>query len=276
MSRRRYDKKILLPEGTKPSGMYVFGGYLFISDLTTKKLLAWKINDAPRTTTPVMRESEKDIDVLDAAGNDVPVIALAKGYTLYVYDRQDEKLYNYTVSFDAKGLFSSARRGPTSKDVSKAKFHSGGHSPRYPSGFAEVPPLNSIYVCDPYEDTLFAYDPNTWARKSENDWRGMDMFTHDSRYPLIPGGMFYQERPTWDYPKRIYINDLNGNPRSATFSFDVMEKNDGPRELFGFYNFEEYPNITRDNLLCGPIAAVNYFYFLMRPTHFWVISIFHS
>ena len=127
-----------------------------IGDTSSAKLFAY--NMATKA-----RDSAKDFNTLDAAGNDNPRGLWSDGSTMWVVDRSDEKIYAYDMATKARvsskefnGLYRS-----DDEDVPKAE------------PFGIWSDGETMWVVDDGDTKIYAYDMDTKARKSSQDFQGL-------------------------------------------------------------------------------------------------------
>ena len=133
--KRLADKDIDLDDANSvPLGLWSDGTTLWVAnngtDNSDDKIFAYTLADG-------LRDADKDIDSLNAAGNNVPVGLWSNSTTLWVSDFEDDKLYAYTLSSGVRNV---------SKEFTIISLATGLWS----DGI-------TIWSCDRGSDRIFAY-----------------------------------------------------------------------------------------------------------------------
>ena len=158
-------------------------------------------------------KADSDFDTLKRAGNNRPNGIWYDGdtATVYVCDREDEKVYAY----NADGTRASGR-----------DFAAG----RYPGGIWSDG--TTMWVASSGRDGLFAYTLTTGAAATDEDFD----FTTDAEN-LAPYGVFSDGTTMWvtdDDDKKIYAYKRSDKSRDSGKDFDTLDAagNDAPRGIW--------------------------------------------
>ena len=110
------------------------------------------------------RDSTKDFNTLDAAGNDNPRGLWSDGSIMWVVDQSDEKIYAYDMDTKA--------RVPSRDFNSLARVNEDDEDPdAYPVGIWSDGDI--MWVADNDDEKIYAYDLNTKARVRDEDFNGL-------------------------------------------------------------------------------------------------------
>ena len=126
-------------------------------DTSSAKLFAYNMSTK-------QRDSTKDFNTLDAAGNDNPRGLWSDGSIMWVVDQSDEKIYAYDMDTKA--------RVPSRDFNSLARVNEDDEDPdAYPVGIWSDGDI--MWVADNDDEKIYAYDLNTKARVRDEDFNGL-------------------------------------------------------------------------------------------------------
>ena len=163
------------------------------------------------------RDSDKDFNTLDAAGNGSPAGIWSDGTTMWVADSSDEKIYAYNLSTKARD---SAKDFITLEDA-------GNDSPE-----GIWSDETTMWVADSSDDKIYAYNLSTKARDSAKDFNTLDAAGNGG-----PAGIWSDGTTMWvaDYSdEKIYAYNLSTKARDSAKDFNILEDagNDSPEGIW--------------------------------------------
>ena len=194
---------------TNPLGLWSDGTTLWVvdnnlSDNSKDKIFAYTLADGSR-------DADKDIETLNAAGNNVPIGLWSNGTTLWVSDIVDGKLYAYTLSDGSRDA---------AKDINLDDANSN------PLGLWSDG--TTIWVVnnkdtgdgDPNtdEDKIFAYTLSTGARNAAKDINTLNSANNNTPYGLWSDGttLFVYDSGSLG---RVYAYTLSSGVRNPQKEF---------------------------------------------------------
>ena len=194
---------------TNPLGLWSDGTTLWVvdnnlSDNSKDKIFAYTLADGSR-------DADKDIETLNAAGNNVPIGLWSNGTTLWVSDIVDGKLYAYTLSDGSRDA---------AKDINLDDANSN------PLGLWSDG--TTIWVVnnkdtgdgDPNtdEDKIFAYTLSTGARNAAKDINTLNSANNNLPYGLWSDGttLFVYDSGSLG---RVYAYTLSSGVRNPQKEF---------------------------------------------------------
>ena len=238
---RDEDEDIRLRDGnTFAQGLWSDGETMWVADFQGKADDAEKKIYAYNMTTK-SRDSEKDYDTLNKAGNDRPRGIWSDGETMWVADQTDNKLYAY-----------HAFRSSTSRNLN-AEFDTlkdaGNNNPRgiWSNG-------TTMWVTDDGNDKLYAYNLTTKQRDPDKDFvkeflQGQNIITNTvdgmetttTNYTasdnLFPQSLYSDGETMWmahflwtgteggqwiGTESKLFAYDLDSKARDADEDFDTL------------------------------------------------------
>ena len=210
--RRNSAKELVLtPSIDIPGGLWSDGTTLWVSDWVDDRIYAYDL--ATR-----QRDSTKDFDTLEAAGNTGPQGIWSDGTTMWVADDGDDKLYAYSLATKAR----DSAKDFDSLVAAGYTIPRGNTSPRgiWSDGA-------TMWVADDGDDKLYAYNLATKARDSAKDFDTL-VAAGNSR----PRGIWSDGTTMWVvnnnslYPtivRKIFAYDLATRQRDSTKDFDTLD-----------------------------------------------------
>ena len=157
-------------ENRLPRGIWSDGATLWVADREDEKLYAYALATG-------VRDRDKDVDTLAAAGNNYPTGIWSDGATMWVADWEDEKLYAYALATGARDR---------DKDID-ALAAAGNNNP-YGLWSDGV----TLWVADVVDDKLYAYALATGVRD-----RDKDIDTLAAAGNTIPQGLWSDGATLW-------------------------------------------------------------------------------
>ena len=163
------------------------------------------------------RDSEKDFNTLDAAGNGSPAGIWSDGTTMWVADYSDYKVYAYNLSTKARD---------SAKDFNT--LDAAGNED--PAGIWSD--KTTMWVADYSDDKIYAYNLSTKARDSGKDFNTLDAAGNED-----PAGIWSDKTTMWvaDYSdEKIYAYNLSTKARDFGKDFNTLEdaENEGPEGIW--------------------------------------------
>ena len=163
------------------------------------------------------RDSDKDFNTLDAAGNGSPAGIWSDGTTMWVADSSDDKIYAYNLSTKARD---SAKDFITLEDA-------GNDSPE-----GIWSDETTMWVADSSDDKIYAYNLSAKARDSAKDFNTLDAAGNEG-----PAGIWSDGTTMWvaDYSdEKIYAYNLSTKARDSAKDFNTLEDagNDSPEGIW--------------------------------------------
>ena len=162
------------------------------------------------------RDNSKDIDTLDAAGNDHPRGLWSDGQTMWVADHRDDKIYAYDLAGGTRD---------NSKDIDTLDAAGNNH----PRGLWSDG--QTMWVAD-HGGPVYAYDLAGGTRDNSKDIDTLDAAGNDH-----PDGLWSDGETMWVADHRddkIYAYDLAAGTHDATKDLDALDAagNTHPRGLW--------------------------------------------
>ena len=162
------------------------------------------------------RDSSKDFDALDAAGNKDIQGIWSDGTTMFVVDYVDDKLYAYTVSTKARD---------SGKEITLSSFND---EPRGIWGNADT-----IWVAQDGTGTdnkIFAYRRSNGNRDSSKDFDTLDAAGNKDVEGLWSDGITMWVADSDD--DKVYAYKMADESRDEDRDFDLISDNDDPRGMW--------------------------------------------
>ena len=192
---------------TNPIGIWSDGTTMWVvnngTDNSDDKIFAYTLADGSR-------DKDKEINTLNAAGNNVPIGIWSNGTTLWVSDIVDDKLYAYTLATGARD---------TAKDISMDAANSSPLSLWSDGTTIWVVNNKDTGEGDPNtdDDKVFAYTLSTGARDAAKDINTLNSANNNSPFGLWSDGttLWIGERTI----TRIYAYTLSDGTRNAKREF---------------------------------------------------------
>ena len=197
---------------TNPLGLWSDGTTMWVvnnasGESSSDKIFAYTLSDGSR-------DSDKEINTLNTAGNNVPVGLWSNGTTLWVSDLVDGKLYAYTLSDGSRDA---------AKDINLDDANSD------PLGLWSNG--TTIWVVnnkdtgdgDPNtdDDKVFAYTLSTGARDAVKDINTLNSANNNSPFGLWSDGttLWIGDRGNTTSQTRVYAYTLSNGTRNAQREF---------------------------------------------------------
>ena len=163
------------------------------------------------------RDSDKDFNTLDAAGNGSPAGIWSDGTTMWVADSSDGVIYAYDLSTKARD---------SAKDFNTL----GAAGNEDPEGIWSDG--TTMWAADSSDNKIYAYDLSTKARDSAKDFNTLDAAGNGG-----PAGIWSDGTTMWvaDYSdEKIYAYDLSTKARDSAKDFNTLEdaENEGPEGIW--------------------------------------------
>ena len=163
---------------TNPLGIWSDGTTLWVAnggtDDSDDKIYAYTLSDGSR-------DADKDIETLNAAGNNRPFGLWSDGTTLWVSDLGDDKLYAYTIATGVRNA---------GKDISLDDANSD------PSGLwsdgTTIWVVNSDFINNDGKDKIFAYKLADGTRDADKDINTLNNAGNN-----IPAGLWSDGTTLW-------------------------------------------------------------------------------
>ena len=198
--RRNSAKELVLtPSIDIPGGLWSDGTTLWVSDWVDDRIYAYDL--ATR-----QRDSTKDFDTLEAAGNTGPQGIWSDGTTMWVADDGDAKLYAYDLATKARD---------SAKDFDTLEAAGNSH----PVGIWSDD--TTMWVADDGDAKLYAYDLATKARDSAKDFDTLEAAGNSH-----PVGIWSDGTTMWvadDGDAKLYAYDLATKARDSAKDFNSLE-----------------------------------------------------
>ena len=163
------------------------------------------------------RDSDKDFNTLDAAGNGSPAGIWSDGTTMWVVDSSDDKIYAYNLSTKA---------GDSAKDFNTL-VAAGNDSPRgiWSDG-------TTMWVVDDGDRKIYAYNLSTKAGDSAKDFNTLVAAGNGS-----PAGIWSDGTTMWvvdDGDRKIYAYNLSTKVGDSAKDFNTLDAagNEGPEGIW--------------------------------------------
>ena len=165
---------------TNPMGIWSDGTTMWVAhrpqtgfgDTSSAKLFSYNM-------ATKQRDSAKDFNTLDAAGNDNPRGLRSDGNIMWVTDYADEKIYAYDMNTKA--------RVPGEEFNNLYRFNEDGEYPEgYPWGIRSDGDI--MWVVDDDDARVYAYDMDTKARVPNQDFTSLDAVGN-----AVPTGLWGDE-----------------------------------------------------------------------------------
>ena len=190
-----------------PSGIWSDRVTMWVADESDAKIYAYDMST-------MARDSSKDFDTLDSAGNDNPQGIWSDGTTMLVSDSFDDKIYAYNMS---------TRAWDSSKDFDT--LDSAGND--NPQGIWSD--RETMWVADESDAKIYAYDMTTKARVA-----GREFDTLENESPI---GIWSDRATMWvadESDARIYAYDMATRARVAAREFNTLGDggNDNPSGIW--------------------------------------------
>ena len=233
-----------LPEGTyddffnlhadnaEPRGVWCNASTIRVADKDDHKIYAYKLSDGSR-------DSSKDFDTLDAAGNDHPEGIWSDGTTMWVADSDDGKIYAYKMSDESRDSTRDVTLG-TGNDHPRGIWSDG----------------RTMWVVDLIDAELYAYDlpgapPDRSTRITQQYAQGFRLGAHGQGYEITGVSFELAEVPS-SLTVSLWNGGREGMPNTGVANF----------KLFDFENPSSFR--VGENEFTAPAGAfayqnVNYF-----------------
>ena len=244
------DFDTLAAVGSEPRFIWSDGATMWVADRTDDKLYAYQMSDKER-------DSSKDFNTLDAAGNTNPTGIWSDGATMWVADRTDDKIYAYQMSDKARD---------SSKDFNTLDA-AGNESPTgiWSDG-------TTMWVGDGSDDKIYAYQMSDKARDSGKDFDTLDSGNSS------PTGIWSDGATMWVSDlddDKIYAYNLATKARDSGKDFNTLATagNEGPTGIWSdgvtmwvsdstdekiySYNYPSSDDTSLSALTVGGVAARN-------------------
>ena len=190
-----HDLDGLVAAGTAPYHLWTNGTTIWVGGSSNnRKLTAFNTDGS--------RDSTRDFETLNDAGNDAPVGIWSNGTTMWVADVTDLEIYAYSVSTKAQ-------------DTTK-KFEGLDTTNSRPSGIWSND--TTMWVADSEADKIFAYNLSTKARDHTKEFDTLDAAGNN-----IPNGIWSDGETMWvaDFQDvKIYAYNMGTKKRDQAKEFN--------------------------------------------------------
>ena len=202
-----HDLDGLVAAGTAPYHLWTNGTTIWVGGSSNnRKLTAFNTDGS--------RDSTRDFETLNDAGNDAPVGIWSNGTTMWVADVTDLQIYAYSVSTKAQ-------------DTTK-KFEGLDTNNSRPSGIWSND--TTMWVADSEADKIFAYNLSTKARDHTKEFDTLDAAGNN-----IPNGIWSDGETMWvaDFQDvKIYAYNMGTKNRDQAKDFNPLMAA-GQTQIFG-------------------------------------------
>ena len=239
-------------DNNNPNGIWGNGKTIWVSQSgTAPKLFAYNRSDGSR-------DSSKDFNTLNAAGNESPTGLCSDGTTMFVVDRDDNKVYAYTLSTKARD---------STKDITLASGNT----------MAEGVWCNgdNVWVVeddDVGSNDIFAYNRADGTRNTNVDFPDLDPTVNGSPLNAAPRGIYSNGETmfvvddedatvyawkmsdqTRDSDKEIALDSDNADPEGVWFDGRVLWVVDDADDKVYVYDL---PGAQPDNTRASGVPGV--------------------
>ena len=167
---------------------------------------------------PYARNPEFDFNTLEAAGNSSPVGIWSDGTTLWVTDREDDKIYAYNLSTKA----------PDPDNDFNTLQAAGNNAP-----YGLWSDGTTLWVTDREDDKIYAYNLSTKAPDPNNDFNTLQAAGNNAPYGLWSDGTTLWVTDNLD--DKLYAYDLSTKARDPNNDFNTLRAA-GNRNPFGLWS----------------------------------------
>ena len=190
----------LRPDNHNPRGIWSDGDTMWVVDfrLGDDKIYAYNLSDGER-------DSDKDFDTLDDAGNNSPYGIWSNDTTMWVSDIADAKLYAYRMSDGSRD---------SDKDFDTVARPGYNH----PTGIWSNG--TTMWVANGSENKIYAYNLSDGERDSDKDFDTLDDAGNTSPTGIWSDGVHMWVADNSDY--KIYAYWMSDGSRDVTRDFNRL------------------------------------------------------